>query len=270
MTSAAEGGSLDIGNAPASGLSSSEPKVLLGVPLFGRDVPGAFYTSSMQLHKPAGTALYCASGRHVAQARNSIVEYALARDFTHVYMMDADMVYPQQALMEKLASDVPAVVGFSLSRQPTHVPLFAREGSRHKYQPVWPSSEDHAWYGKPELKLQRTKVLGGAGLLVKREVFEAIERPWFSFNETTIDDDTGENTEVGEDVYFTQKVVDAGFDIYCRTDIMVAHITEAHICPGVLWDDPEDDENDNGKWGMTHEGVGPYWAGVDREAESDE
>jgi hypothetical protein len=64
-------------------------------------------------------------------------------------------------------------------------------------------------------------------LMVRREVFENVERPWFQdgYIETR---GVGLHHQ-GEDCYFSQKVQDAGYDVYVDTRIKSAHM-EGNVC----------------------------------------
>ena len=87
------------------------------------------------------------------------------------------------------------------------------------------------------------KAIGAAGVLIKREVFEAIEPPYFSFGEKTPSGET-----VGEDVYFCVKAREAGFKVWCRTDLPYAHL----VTNGIWYEPSPVKEDGNVDWTLEY------------------
>lgn len=76
---------------------------------------------------------------------------------------------------------------------------------------------------------------GGSGLLVRREVFERVPQPWFQMGQF--------NPEMaGEDVFFSERVRNAGFPIYVDLDTTIGHNNITGATPTRL---------PNGQWTIT-------------------
>jgi GT2 family glycosyltransferase len=76
--------------------------------------------------------------------------------------------------------------------------------------------------------------LVGAGfLLVRKEVFEAMEYPYFdaTFMNKEVEDSPDISYFIGEDNYFCLKVQEAGFDIYLDTRIKSPHMSGPQCFP---------------------------------------
>jgi len=193
-----------------------EANVLIAIPCSWEYMHVAFVKSFFELRKFNWT--YGVWGRaQLDTMRNEMVEECLKGDYTHLFMLDADMVYPPDTIVQLLLSDVDIVAGFSARRIPPHIPLFfvdskAEDSSECEYlcDAGFPA-------GKPGL--YEVKAIGSAGMLIKRKVLESIEPPYFSFSERT-----PEGKQVGEDVYFCIKARKAGFKVYCRTDLPYVHL----------------------------------------------
>ena len=65
---------------------------------------------------------------------------------------------------------------------------------------------------------------GCAGMLIRREVLEAIEPPWFEY------------TDRSEDIVFCEKAKEAGFNIYCDLSARLGHVTTAFVWPSTNQD----------------------------------
>lgn len=185
-------------------------RVLIGVPCSWETVPVPFVQSLVSLQKPPLTQVEFVRGHGVDQMRNRLAELALEGDFSHLFMLDADMMYPPAALTELLKADVDIISGLACRRSPPHVPVCLQPtGTRYVFEVQIP----------PTRGLVRCGAVGGGGTLIKTEVFRALEPPYFSFHERMPD-----GKMVGEDLYFCQKALDAGFSVYCRTDIVYPHL----------------------------------------------
>lgn len=140
-------------------------------------------------------------------------------DFQWLWILGDDHVWSPDLLKKLLARDVDVVVPLCLRRMPAYSPvLFA--GSEGGYAPLgW-----EAINGQTGLVKLETKLLGNAGMLIKRHVLEAIDEPWFENGKM--------NPEMGGcDLWFCQKVHDAGFGLYLDTDNPIGHLSHVAIWP---------------------------------------
>lgn len=156
-----------------------------------------------------------ARGRPVDYVRNSAVDILLAnKESTHLFFMDSDTACPLEAIDSLLALDVPIACGCYV--------VLMREGPR------WALSK-RGTDGHHRLisKLQKQPFEvdgGGAGcLLVKREVFEKIEWPWFKWINNP------DRSQLTEDIYFFNKVWEAGYKVIAHPGVIAKHYKEINI-----------------------------------------
>jgi hypothetical protein len=201
-------------------------KVLIGVPLTWGHVPAEAARSLWCLDVPADNHVVFQDGVSVAHMREEIARLGLEGGFSHVFMADADMVYPKDCLTTLLSSGVEVVCGFSVQRRPPHLPLFGRSsGKRYLFRPTWPTDSGEP-AGVRVRGLHEAAVVGGCGLLVRTDVFRRLERPWFSLSAQTDD-----GQPVGEDVFFSQRCRDAGIPLHCHVDVIVGHLASVNLVP---------------------------------------
>lgn len=154
-------------------------------------------------------------------SRNSLVEAGLEIPATHYLLIDDDVVMPEGGLkaMLELDTDI-AVVDY-----PMHY-------TGDKWGEMGTATFDDWLPG--ESTEGKPLAWGGLGCtLVRREVFEKLERPWFSTMQKTFTrDDTGHMTlnegetalgGGGEDVYFMLKAKDAGFKVELVRGVTAGH-----------------------------------------------
>jgi len=86
----------------------------------------------------------------------------------------------------------------------------------------------------PEKGLLKIWATGGAGMLVKAEVFRAIDTAptWFEYGRVK-----GRDWNASEDFIFCEKVNEAGFDIYLDLEARLGHLAPCAIWPS--WVDQE-------------------------------
>lgn len=149
-------------------------------------------------------------------ARNRQVKRFLEQDFTHLLLVDSDTVPPDDVIPRLLRHDKPVigwavqnwVGGLELLQTYTLKELPDRGDGRYWYQRV--SGEG----------LMECDATGAACLLVRREVFEAIEPPWFQTQHSS----DGTEVWLGEDVYFSRKVRQAGYSIHVDCSGVASHM----------------------------------------------
>lgn len=75
--------------------------------------------------------------------------------------------------------------------------------------------------------LMKVGYVGGAGMLIRRQVIDKIPRPWFQNRGTE---------RQGEDLFFCEKVREAGMSIYVDLDTLMGHITTIEVWPKFMPD----------------------------------
>ncbi len=152
----------------------------------------------------------------VDNARNEIVEEFLKSDCTHLMMIDADTIPPMDALDKLLAHDLDIVTALTPIIEHDAKRINDSNGFYKKYNAVgWDDQFLQANVG-----LQKIRGCGASCILIKRNVLEKMEDPWFRF---TYKDDTGKKTFIGEDVYFIMMSIGKGFVPMADTSIICGH-----------------------------------------------
>ncbi|KKM95867.1 hypothetical protein LCGC14_1183880 [marine sediment metagenome] len=186
--------------------------IVIGVPVdknFTIDVRTAAYCSAEAMHPNVKWGY--ASSREAGVGRSTFAYRALKNpDVTHLYFMDSDVVPPEGTLSKLLDHDVPIVAGI--------YPMCTD-------MPCWSFKTTAGWENK-DLSLPKglteTTAIGGSTLLVKREVFEKMERPWFKIVYKAIDEE-GRAYDEGEDEYFSRLAREAGYKIMIDPTIICTH-----------------------------------------------
>lgn len=198
-------------------------KVIIATPV--RDYVTSAYTFSIaNLMKKCGQdgqhiELRMLQGSEVAMQRQQLAVDALAEtDFTHILWIDSDMRFPSNLLQALLSHKKDIIACNYSTRVPPHKPV--------AFKDVY--NLDKRVYDGTGLEM--VEAVGMGAMLVKREVFEKLEKPFFSVK--WLDDYT---SLMGEDIYFCFKAREAGFDIWLEQDIskQVAHVgTRAYTIQG--------------------------------------
>ena len=162
---------------------------------------------------------------HVDRARNEIVEMVLHpeqprppqypngvnqlyKEASHIFFIDDDMVVPPNAIVKLLSHDVPIVGGLYFGRNAPHLPIAYRYVLDNQWIPI---TEFCAG-------LQVVDAVGFGCTLIKREVFEKMERPYFEFSD-----------KMGEDMYFCEQAKKLGYTILLDADVSCAHLATVEI-----------------------------------------
>lgn len=194
------------------------PRIAVGIPL-ERNVPYAGMTFFNFLQIAAqGPAFLDIKYSRVDVVRNLMASALLQSDYTHLLMLDIDHVHPID-IVQRLARwllvypEIQVISGLNFRRGAPFDPVAGTEfyaSGRRKTLTQWDPG------------IIKVKEVGGASLLVAREVFTKIKPPWF-FN---IYDDVLMNSFPGEDIGFSRKCAEAGIDIYVDTTTSSPHCIE--------------------------------------------
>jgi GT2 family glycosyltransferase len=154
----------------------------------------------------------------VADARNTAADHALEQGMDYVLFIDDDMVIkPDSRLFTNLIKhDKDITVPLFFHRRQPYAPLIFKRKVRAGG--AYTTFDNIMDYGKGLIRVD------GAGcgvMLIKTEVFKKLDKPYFKHSD-----------DVGEDLYFCNKAVNAGFKIYCDTSLEVGHIGD----PEVSWE----------------------------------
>jgi hypothetical protein len=149
-------------------------------------------------------------GQPVDEARNTIVEKAKEAGAKYLFFIDDDNLIPPFALprLLNLKTKVASGVYYTKNQPPTPVIL------KRDYPGGW----DRWTYGE----VIDVDYIGLGCALIDMSVFDEIEKPYFKYVKCGTDPKQGV-PHVGEDVYFCDKVLQAGHKIYVDTYVQAAH-----------------------------------------------
>lgn len=150
------------------------------------------------------------------RARNTIVEEFLKTDATHLFFIDADTVPPPDALDKLLKADKDIISGLTPIIE--HDPNRANDSSG--FYKKWNCVGEDDQLLKPNMGIVPIKGAGGSCILIKREVFEGMEYPWYKF---ATEDDNGKKVEISEDIYFVIMAISKGFKPFADTSVIAKH-----------------------------------------------
>lgn len=177
-----------------------------------------FSSCLANLEKPPGTMVQFEPGIDVAENRRQIVSDALEAKAEWVFFVDDDMIFAPDHLMRLLAHRKPIVASLYLNRKPPYYPVAYNHRATDKDGgPIWsPVSLD----GAPAEGLVDIVAAGAGGLLVRTEVFRALEHGmWFK------------RDGAGEDMSFCARAIEAGFEMHLDLGARMGHISTYSVWP---------------------------------------
>ena len=166
------------------------------------DLTGAAITDRMYTHS----------------AENNLVHAFLQAEprLTHIFMTECDMLLPHDTIIKLLAVDQPIVAGIYFLRGGKGQPCLYTKAYYTKDNPYVHSPVTVFPLDRP-FPLDKNGHGGCPGLgcvLIRREVFEAIQFPWFDLKEG----------KFGSEMYFYTKVRDAKFDVWIEPRVRAYQI----------------------------------------------
>lgn len=211
-------------------MNASTPKqgVMIGVPTgghpkweFAHDLCNLIGYTALALVGPGliDLALSWVSGCYVACNRNDLVLMARKKKVTHILFLDDDMRFPPWALEHLLARDVDIVGANYTTRKVPIRPISMLDIDWEKGD----KASKCVWSQPGATGLCELDAIGGGVTLIKMSVFDKLEYPFFEQWY-----DMRRNRNVGEDIDFCKKALDAGFKVNIDHDLShhVKHIGE--------------------------------------------
>lgn len=158
---------------------------------------------------------------HVDRARNEITEMflhpenprppqypngvnPLYKEAEYLFFVDDDMLFPPNALVKLLGHQEAIVGGLYFARQAPYLPIAYRH------------VENNQWIAVTQYQagLQEVDAIGTGCLLIRRDVLEKMQRPWFEFSD-----------RMGEDMFFCDQAKKLGYHILLDGDVKCRHLT---------------------------------------------
>lgn len=206
--------------------TTHKPKILIGLPTMGNihvmlAVRIMAWLSQAQQKGNINMSVYPTMNiSPVDQARNNIVEEFLVGDCSHLLFVDADTIPPQNAIEKMLAADkdiisaITPIVEYDDKR---------KDSDSNGYYKKWNCVNEGDVFVHPNTGILPIKGAGSSCILIKRAVFEKMEKPWYRF---LYKSDEGRDIVVGEDIHFMLKAIAAGFKPFCDTSIICTHFKQ--------------------------------------------
>ena len=151
-------------------------------------------------------------GCYVSLNRQSLADRSLEAGAQAILWIDADQTFPKDGLLRLALHDLPYVGASYRARTPDN-----------GYKVMLPMLGGVAPPGE-QILTDDLAYLPGGFCLVRKEVYEAIPRPWYRADFGLDPERPGEF--IGEDVYFGLRARQAGFKIWCDLPLtkQVGHI----------------------------------------------
>jgi hypothetical protein len=156
--------------------------------------------------------LYTSHGTLIASQRMELARQALEEKADYLLWLDSDMRFPKETIGHLILRDKPIVAANYATRRMPVKPVAMMDAQ---------GKIDRVYTGPESEGLQPVDYVGMGVMMVKREVFEKIEAPWFAIPYSTIG-----NHYIGEDVFFCRKAKEAGYEVLLDHDLSqhVKHI----------------------------------------------
>lgn len=199
-------------------------KLGIAMPLTWPYLNSETHKSLMAMERPDFVYLENPRGGDIAEIRERQTAAGLEMGCTHILFLDADMIYPPQFLPDlfKLLEEGADLAGGLCYRgYPPYNPLLWHLTEERQLRPF----EDYNFGDVVEVG-----ATGAACLLVKKEVFDGLERPWFRIQtEEKTENGVTKVIRRGEDTYFTRRATSAGFKIRINTAYDIGHLRELAV-----------------------------------------
>ena len=195
--------------------------IVIGVPVdkdHRIDVRTAAYCSAEAMRP--GVKWGYVSSREAGIGRSTFAYNALKDpEVTHLYFIDSDVVPSLNTLKKLFEHNLPIVAGiYPMNVNGVKACSFKDNGPPEtKTYGGW-----RLWNCLVKQTMIEATAIGGSTLLVKREVFEKLERPYFKIVYKAIDEE-GHAYDEGEDEYFSRIAREAGYKIMVDPTIICKH-----------------------------------------------
>jgi hypothetical protein len=192
--------------------------------------------------KPDSSLLSMQCSAAVTENINSALRN-LHPDHATVWIMGDDHVWDAPVLIDMLKvmdenPEVDILVPLVVKRNPPWHPVIVQSLGAVSDNGI-PMFETVKWEDIPEHGLLEIDAAGSAGMLIKREVIEALEDPWFY----STPDTNGRQALLNEDFTFCTYAKSHGFRIFATSDVVIGHLGVFNVRPLFR----------NGQWGALTE-----------------
>lgn len=142
-------------------------------------------------------------------ARNEACNWALEQDMDYILWLDDDMIIPPDVWLftQLIEHDKDIIAPLFFTRKGIHLPLIFKERKIGDYYDTYYNIINY------KKKLQVVDAVGFGCILIKTEVLKKMQKPYFEYAGS-----------LGEDIYFCIKAREAGYKIWCDTNIVLGHL----------------------------------------------
>lgn len=215
--------------------NNNEKRCLIGMPCGSGFVSAYVVDGLYKMTRPIGTSLLIIERQAVDSARNYLMEVAIRMGVDYLMFIDDDGVLPADTLEKMLEDDKDFVAAPVMTRA-------ERKNGKHalccfekydfyigdgrtvkKYRSIEKFDTEKGY-------LQSVDAVGGACMLLKREVCEALfkkhnGRPFEFLHEIYETKEHGVTVRnISEDLCFSERAREEGFEIYIDTRIRPVHL----------------------------------------------
>lgn len=150
------------------------------------------------------------TGYDCARARNIMAKNAMGGGYSHILMVDSDIVIPPDCIGTMLSPEADIVLGFYRRKNDSGLFEMFSEGSGYNMM----SGDDLR--GAPD----RIRVKGGGFgcAMVSVDVFRRLRFPWFEY------ENRQDGSILSEDLHFCRLAENAGIGVYADTRVMCGHV----------------------------------------------
>lgn len=213
----------------------TKPKVLIGMPSVSGSNPCLTTLSLFALQRPCPVGLIVPQEYRTDHARNIIVKEVVQKDWDYLLFIDDDNPVPKDTLVKLLEDDKDIVSVPILSRR-------ADPKTGHWLCAFYSQYFNELRFYFPVEKfreegyLHKVDAVGMGCTLIKRNVLEVLYQKYkdfvFEFTVTNLkepiqlDDREVGGRRMSEDLEFSERATDAGFEIWLDTRICPIHLGE--------------------------------------------
>jgi len=181
-----------------------------------------------RLEKPEGIdkiEIYYSQSYNTFLCRNDIVKKAQEENYDYILFVDADNIFYNKKTLIKLYNSMQKTENAYIMAGVYKLNIKSKSKSTFLTIAKEPEDLKSVFIEEEDLdkKIFKCQGIGFGCVLVKTELFNNIEKPYFEWI------DPNPTNFVGDDIYWSCKVRDAGFTIYMDTDIQVGHLKQIMI-----------------------------------------
>lgn len=176
-----------------------------------------FWDSLIHLQFPPRTQVAICRGAVISKNRNSLADMFLQSEATHLFYADDDQIFPPETLKRLVTHDKPVISGLYLSRIFPFLPHIYDTETQNGFV-------GHRFFNPLDKGLIEVLASGAGCLLVKREVFEKLEKPYWTLGQI-------DKVEWSDDIDFLRRVRKAGYKVYVDMNCPIGHMITGTVWP---------------------------------------